>query len=53
MIAGECESVLEKSTRRGDSSTQAARLHRPRLLRADALLFSLRRGRQERGDLLT
>src|SRR5256885_16594522 len=51
MMAGECESLLEKSTRDGNSRALTARIDGLRLSRAHALLLALRQRRQQRGDL--
>src|SRR5258706_5552072 len=52
MMAGECESPLEKSTRRGDSRAQTASGLCLRLLRAQALLFPLGQAGEQRRDFL-
>src|SRR5213594_3813879 len=50
MLAGECGSLLEKSTRDGNSRALTARVDGVRLLRAEALLLARRQVREQRGD---
>src|SRR5919106_1192973 len=52
MLAGECEWLLEKSTRSGYSGAVAAGFPCPCLLCLHALPVTLRRRRQQRRDLL-